>query len=161
LITVAETETLSSETIEALPDYGVFTINGTLVGFVKQLVDHILSLDNVVYEFGRIGEDIHKGFTFECDLSKEYVSEPLCLQRLEPQIFRPIMKIRIEGTCHFNVSEFPLRRGALGKTNVAWGKGTFLGKDAILVASQGEDGITKLTVSTDDFQLKADRNNNT
>ena len=148
VIGVSQTGDLPEENVAAVQDNIIYTAEGEEIGFVKQLVETLLHLEYVGKEFGRVGDESHKGFEVRWEEPKDNAGNPLCLQKLEPKVLRPISFIRITGTCNFEVSEFPLRRGALGNIKVAWGTGSFFGEEALLVASEDLSGEKKLTIST-------------
>ena len=75
------------------------------------------------------------------------MGRPLYMQKLEPKILRAVECIRIVGPFKVQIGEFGLRHGRLGSVNVAWGKATIGGQDAMAVASMDESGETKLSVN--------------
>lgn len=77
---------------------------------------------------------------FQWDRPCDKNGKPILLQKSEPLVFREIQFIKIEGPCEFKINEFALRRGKLGAVEVAWGKATFLEKDALLVATPHPSG---------------------
>jgi hypothetical protein len=153
VIKVATTADLPAEDVVTLPDNILYTADGREVGYVKELVYYLLGLEEIIKEFGRQGEEMHKGFVFGCDSPRDQDGNPLYMQKLEPNVFRPIVSIQVQGTCNFTVTEFPLKRGTLGSYQIVWGAGVFLGQKALLVASQDQIGQKKFTISTSSLHL--------
>lgn len=57
--------------------------------------------------------------------------------------------VRVTGSCNFDISEFRLQRGILGNVRIAWGTGSFLGKEVLLVASEDQVSGRKLSITTE------------
>ena len=153
VIGVGKTGDLPEENVVAVQDNIIYTAQGDEIGPIKQLVETLLHTENIGKEFGRMGDASHKGFEVRWEDPKDNAGNPLCLQKLEPKTLRPISFIRITGTCNFEVSEFPLKQGALGNIRVAWSTGSFFGEKALLVASEDLSGGNKLTISTKNITI--------
>jgi hypothetical protein len=153
VIGVTRTGDLAEETVAVFLNNVIYTAEGEEIGFAREIVEILLHLDYVVKELGRIGDKSHKGFDVRWEHPRDKAGNPLCLQKKEPKVFRPISFIRIIGTCDFDVSEFRLRSGALGNVTVAWGTGSFFGKKALLVASEDRSGQKKLSISTENITV--------
>lgn len=153
VIGVKQTENLPKENVTVLPDNLIYDHDGRQMGSAKELVEILLHVEHVGREFGKLGDKPHKGFRVRWEPARDKAGNPLCLQKLEPKVLRPIRFVHITGTCSFEVSQFPLTHAKLGNTNVAWGTGSFLGKDAILVASEDDTGDKKLSISTENITV--------
>jgi hypothetical protein len=147
---VRETDELPAESVSVLPDTAVYSSNGNPCGTAMLLVQFFLNGEGVTKEILSRGERDHKWFVTGWPNPLGGNREPLYLQKLEPLVMRQIELIEITGTCDFDINEFPLSRGRLGTTDVAWGSGTFLNNDALLVASQDEAGEKRVSISPKD-----------
>ncbi len=127
VVRLAVTLNLPAEDVVVQPDHHVHIANGTVIANMKGLVYSILGVEDIVKAIARLGETTHKGFIFECNLPKDKDGNPLYMQKLEPVVLREIESIHVEGSCNFNITEFPLKRVNLGSQLIAWGEGEFLG----------------------------------
>lgn len=139
---------LAGESVVVTPENLVYSSSGSPAGTVKDVVERLLRADFVIREFGKQGDETHKYFVLEW-APPQIDGERLCLQKIEPLIFRAVELVRVTGECNFDLSEFRLQHGNLGDVTVAWGTGTFMGKDALLVASETSEQGPKLSVTTD------------
>lgn len=156
ILKVVQIPDSSTRRIAVFPDNKLYTTDGKEVGYARDLVNALLRNETLIKEFGKQGNETHKGFEFGCDLPLDKRGNPLLyLQKLEPKILQPIISIIVKGTCTFNVSEFPLKRGKLGNHQIAWSKGVFLGRKALLVASEDEKNYRKFTISTSGLKIKS------
>ena len=155
VIGVASSHGLAAETVAVSPDNLVYDHSGHIIGPVKDLVEMLLHAECAVQEFGKLGDRSHKGFEIRWEPAADKDGSRFCLQKLNPCILRAIEFVRITGSCNFDISEFPLQHGKLGSIRVAWGTGTFLGKKALLVASEDQGAGKKLTISTENDQVKS------
>lgn len=142
---VSATATLPAERVALNPDNLIYNHKGEEIGSAKELVELLLHAEHVFLEFGRLGGEFHKSFQIRWEPARDKDGNHFCLQKLDPFVLRPIEFVEITGPCSFQISEFPLQHGVLGDVRVAWGSGTFLGREALLVASEGE-GV-KRTIS--------------
>jgi len=149
ILEVPTTEQLASEKVATFPDNLVYNSNGTELGTVKDLVATLLRADFTLREFGKRGDSTHKYFVLEWTPPRDE-EHCLCLKKLDPDILRPIELVRVTGECNFDISEFRLNHGDLGGVTIAWGTGAFLGKKALLVASEVEGAGVALSITTDD-----------
>lgn len=147
---VAATDNLPAERVAVTPENLIYNYKGEEEGAARELVNTLLHTEHVFLEFGRLGDESHKSFQLCWESAKDKYGNPLCLQKLDPFILRQIEFVEITGTCNFKISEFPLQHGMLGGVKVAWGSGEFLGKKAILVASESEGADRKLSIANDD-----------
>jgi hypothetical protein len=153
VIGVIETGDLPEENVVALPDNNIFSIEGEEICSAKELVHSLLHLDYVGKEFGQMGDESHKGFEVRWDWPKDKSGKPFCLQKLEPEVLRPIRFVHVTGTCNFKVSEFRLKSGEIGGVRVDWGTGLFFGKPALLVGTKDQSGEKRLSISTEDITV--------
>lgn len=153
VIGVEQTVNLPEENVAVFPDNLVYDQEGRQMCSAKELVEELLHAEHVGRKFGKLGDESHKGFELRWEPARDKAGNPLYLQKLEPKVLRSIKFVRIMGTCSFDVSEFPLTRARLGNTKVAWGTGSFFGKDAMLVASENDAGGRKLSISTENITL--------
>jgi hypothetical protein len=72
----------------------------------------------------------------------------VCLQKLEPILLRPIERFNVVAKLSVTVNEFPLRYGQYDSMRVAWGKGTMLSNDMMVVATSDKDGQGNVTLSS-------------
>jgi hypothetical protein len=148
VIRVASTASLPSENVAVFPDNLIYDHKGMEVGTVKQLVESLLNNGSAMQEFGKLGDKSYQGFEIRWEPALDTNGRPFCLQMLEPYVLRPIEYVRITGSSNFDVSEFRLQHGILGNVSIAWGTGSLLGKEALIVASKDQSGVTKLSITT-------------
>jgi hypothetical protein len=146
---------LPSENVVAFPDNLIYDHNGEELFDVKKLVEYLLHTEYVVCEFGKLGDLSHKSFEVRWEPANDPKGKPLCLQKLDPFILRPIEYVQITGSCSFEISEFPLKNGNLGGVRVAWASGEFLGKEALLVASENQTAVTKISITNENVSLES------
>jgi len=154
VIRVAPTPSLPAENVVALPDNLIYDYNGQEVGPANQLVKLLLNTEHAMQEFGKFGDESHKGFEIRWESAADKDGHPFCLQKLEPFVLRPIEYVRVTGSCNFDISEFRLQHGILGNVRIAWGTGSFLGKEALLVASEDHVSGRKLSITTESTEKR-------
>jgi hypothetical protein len=71
---------------------------------------------------------------------------PICMQKLDPPVLRPIERFRVVAKCTVTVDEFPLRHGVMEGLRVAWGTGTILGHPAMVVATGAAEEAARVTL---------------
>jgi hypothetical protein len=147
--TVASTGDLPAERVAMLPDNTIHDADGTAIAPIRDLVQSWLHSSQVREELAKRGNESHKTFVVGWPQPKGEGGASLYLQKIEPSVLRLVELIEARGTCSFEVSRFPLRHGVLGDVKVSWGKGTFDGKDAVLLASKDEHGIMRISVVPD------------
>jgi hypothetical protein len=157
VIRVLSTPGLPAENVVVLPDNLIYNQNGHEVCSAQQLVEWLLKTEHVVQKFGKLGDALHKGFEIRWESVADKDGHPFCLQKLEPFVLRPIEYVRVTGSCNFDISEFRLQHGVLGNARIAWGTGAFLGKQALLVASEGLDSGPKLSITTESTEKSPTR----
>ena len=150
VITVSATDQLPAESIIASPDTALYNSDGIECGAVLSLVQFFLNSKELLNNVLSRGLYEHKCLVTGWPNPLDDQGKPLCLLKLEPSILRKIELIEITAECKFDINEFPLKRGRLGKTDVAWGSGTILGNAALLVASQDESGIRRFSLNPKD-----------
>ena len=150
VITVAATDQLPAESIVAATDTALYNSDGVECGAVLSLVQFFLNSKDLLNDVLSRGLNEHKYLVTGWRNPRDNQGKALCLLKLEPSILREIELIEVTAECKFDVNEFSLKRGRLGKTAVAWGNGTILGNAALLAASQEETGIRRLSVNPKD-----------
>ena len=155
VIRVAPVSSLPAENVVVFTDTLIYDHNGQEVCSAKQLVEKLLNTEQAKNEFGKHGDESHKGFEIRWELTADTDGHPLCLQKLEPPVLRPIEYVRTTGACNFDISEFRLKNGILGNVRIAWDTGSFLGKEALLVASEDEVGGKKLSIATESTENRS------
>lgn len=134
------------ERVLSIRETSLFLSDGSEVSCVGNLVDAALRSEMFAAEFLPRADPEHKFFEFGFPVPAMEGGKRTCLQCLNPSELRPVQSIRIVGECTVEKSEFPIKRGLMGKVAVTWGTGTFLGKDALLVATTDEDGVSRMSV---------------
>lgn len=150
VITVSATDQLPSESVIALPDNALYNSDGVECGTVLSLLQFFLNSKELLNDVLSRGLHEHKCLVAGWPNPLDTQGKPLCLLKLESSILREIELIEVTSECKFDINEFRLKRGRLGKTDVAWGNGTILGNAALLVASQDETGKRRLSVNPKD-----------
>ena len=144
---VSATGPHGEEDVDAFPDNLLFRSNGEKLGTVKAMVEYCLNSKQFHEEFGRLGDETHQSFTLGWGQPIDGAGDPIFLQKIETQALREITHVKVVGRCRVAVGEFAINRGALGRVRIAWGTGELRGRPAILVASQDEDGVERLSVA--------------
>jgi hypothetical protein len=147
VIRVAPTPGLPSENVVVLPDNMIYDYKGQEIGTAKQLVELLLNDEYAMQEFGKLGNESHKGFELRWEPVLDTDGHSFCMQMLEPFVLRPIEYVRITGSSNFDISKFRLQHGILGNVSIAWSAGSFLGKDVLLVASEDQSGVPKISIT--------------
>lgn len=140
VIQVSETDWSPAERVSAVPDNIVFTFEGEPLCTVRDLIGSWLKSESVMKEALSRGDESYKGFMVRWDNPSDTHGNPLCLRKEAPFVIRRIEYVEVIGECEFNVNEFPLEHGLLGRIKVSWGVGSFMGEDSFLVASEDEGG---------------------
>lgn len=142
-------EALEAETVQVFPDHAILDLAGNQVGEARDLVRRLLESEHLRNEMQIQADESHTRFTIDFEVRSGYEIRP-CLEMIEPRVIRPIERIRVQGRCSItvNVIGFPFEHGLLGTTEVAWGAGELLGRDALLVASRSSPN-GEFTVSLD------------
>ena len=146
IVRVAASEGMQSENVSVAKDTQLFSHSGSSLGAISETVERLLNSKSAVEYFAREGTKEHKGFELRWEPVSDVDGNPLCLQKIDPLIFRPIEMIHITGSCNFDISEFPIISGRLGNIKVVWGTGQFLGEKSLLVATQQQSEV-KLTIA--------------
>lgn len=144
-ITVYATENLSSETVVALNDTAVYNGNGDYLGPVQDLVMFFLETEAVGQELFNIGKQEHKFFELGWEDPIDGNGKPVYLHKLDPPLLRQIKLVYVTGTCKINVSDIKLRHAKMQNLKIAWGKGNVKGKEFMIVASEDENGVRRVT----------------
>lgn len=146
-IQVAQTGHLPSETVATSPDNLLYLEDGAELCQVKELVNQVLNSDRVKEYLTSEGREEHVRFEFVWKPPQDHLGRPLHLMKLDPQVLRRIEAIRIVGPCKIVVGKFGMRHGRLGSVQIAWGKASFAGRDALAVATMTPTGETKLSIN--------------
>ena len=146
-IRVAKVADLEVETVASNPDNVIYLEDGTELCQAKDLVDKMLNSDRVRDYLAREGREEHLFFEFRWEPPSDQLGKPLHMMKLEPRALRPIECIRVVGPIKIHVARFGMKHGRLGSIQVAWGKATIAGRDAMAVATQSPSGETKLSIN--------------
>jgi len=152
---VGATKNLPAEKVTILPDNEIYDFEGKPIGSAKGIVELLLNSEHAVKEFGKEGDESHKSFEILWESVSDKDGHPICLQKLDPFVLQTIEYVHVTGTCNFDVSEFKLQHGMLGNVRVAWGEGSFLDDKALLVASEDDAGINKISINIKKGTTKA------
>jgi len=145
-IRVAIAEDLPVETVVTSPDNLLYLEGGVEFCQVKELVELLLKTEHMRQYFVREGKEEHVRFELIWEPPVDLTGRPFYMQKLEPKAFRAVESIRITGPCTFQIGRFDFQQGHLGSVQVAWGKASIAGRDAMAVA-RDESGKTKFSVS--------------
>ena len=151
---VVPTPMLPAETVNVMPDNGVFAANGIVLGQIGELVKLALNSLAAQHQLFNEGKEEHRWFQLRWEPPRDQHGNPIFLQKLEPLVLREIQYIEIKGPCEFRISEFGLRRGNLAGVEVAWGKTEIFGKDALVAATRDSAGVEKISVHLADNILR-------
>ena len=155
VVRVKQVGELPAENVVVFPDNLIYDHNGAELIDVRGLVEYLLHTEYVVRKYGKMGEVSHKGFEVCWGPARDSKGNPLCMQKLDPLILRPMEYVQITGSCSFDISEFPLKKGNLGGVKVAWGTSEFFGKEALLVASENQQYVTKISITNENVSLES------
>ena len=95
----------------------------------------------------REGREDHRWFELVWEPPRDHLGNPLYMKKLDPEVLREIVSIRVMGPCKIEIGRFGLRHGRLGDMHVAWAKGHVLGKDTMVVATKDASGVEKLSIN--------------
>lgn len=149
IMRVSPSESLKAENVAVFPDSLVHNSEGHILGTAKDFVECILRTERSVRYFSEKGESDHKWFEIRVEPPLDKDGQSFYLEKSEPKLLRAINSTYIAGSFDIEISEFPLKFGLLGNVKVAWGKGQFLGKEALLVASEDPTAGRKITISNE------------
>lgn len=154
VVRVKETSAFKSEDVCALPDNIVFDSDGKALGTAKDLVHSWLNSPPVIEWIPAHIEQSHRSFCVEGGSPRHAQGGRLYLRHEATSMLRELESIRISGRCSLAASQFPLEHGILGDLRVSWGKGTFAGENAFLVASEDGEGKKRVSVATETGELR-------
>ncbi|MBK6742992.1 MAG: hypothetical protein IPG66_08450 [Hydrogenophilales bacterium] len=146
-IRVAQVGLLAPETVATAPDNLLYLDDGSELCQTKELVDGLLKSPRARDYLLAEGKEEHKWFEFVWEPPNDQQGRPLYMRKLEPAVMRPIESIRIVGPCKVEIGKFGVRHGRIGDVQVAWGKTTIAGNNAMAVATITETGETKLSLN--------------
>ena len=146
-IRVAQTGDLPTETVATSPDNLLYLEDGTELCQAKELVDKVLNSDRVRDYLTKEGREEHVRFEFIWQPPQDHLGRPLYMMKLDPKVLRKIEAIRIVGPCKIVVGKFGMRYGRLGSVQIAWGKASLGGRDALAVATMTATGEAKLSIN--------------
>jgi hypothetical protein len=136
---------LPPEHFRAMPDYQLFLDDGTEFGSAAQFANVLFRSQRVIDTMSTDARPEH-GFV-ELVLDHPVAQErPICMQKIEPLVLRPIERFRVVAKCTVTVDEFPLRHGVLDGVRVAWGTGAILGIPAMVVATRASAEEARVTL---------------
>ncbi len=98
VVRVAIVGDLAAESVAVFLDNLIYNHKGEAIGSAKDLVKILLHAEHVRREFLTMGEETHKGFEVHWQPARDSDGNPLCLQKLEPSVLRPIEYVKITGT---------------------------------------------------------------
>lgn len=146
-IRVAQTGDLPPETVATSPDNLLYLDDGAEFCQAKELVNKVLNSDRVKEYLTNEGREEHVRFEFIWEPPQDHLGRPLYMMKLDPKVLRKIEAIRIVGPCKIVVGKFGMRYGRLGPVQIAWGKATLGGRDALAVATMTPTGDTNLSIN--------------
>jgi hypothetical protein len=142
LVAVLPTPNLAAENVVVMPDHAVYAADGTPIGpvgeWVRLLGDSAYARDYLLSH----AKEEHLWF----QLQWEPRDRSIFLKQTEPETLREIGSIQMKGPCEFKISQFGLRRGALGEIQLAWAKTEIQGQSAMFVATRDKEGVEKIAV---------------
>jgi len=141
LVAVLPTPNLAAENVVVMPDNAVFAADGTEIGpvgeWVRLLADSAYARDYLLSQ----AKEEHRWFQLQWE-----PRDRIFLKKTEPETLREIGSIQMKGPCEFKISQFGLRRGALGEIELAWAKTEIQGQSAMFVATRDKEGVEKIAV---------------
>lgn len=145
--TVKATSGLPEESVVTSRDNLLYFGNGAELAQIQDLVGRLLSTDVARDLLIPTATQEHKFFEMEWLPPTEDTGEALYMKKIDPEVLRVITKIRVVGSCDFEIGRFDLRHGRLGSIEVAWGKAKFSGRDAMAVATLAANGKQTLSIN--------------
>lgn len=149
LARVAPSGELPAESVAVFPDNTIHSSDGSVIALIRDLVQGWLQSGEIREEFAKRGDQSHKRFVVGWPQPKDKDGKSLFLQKESPRMLRAIELVEVMGVCQFEVSEFPLRHGALGDVKVSWGEGKFMDRNAVLLASKNEHGTQRISITVE------------
>ncbi len=146
-IRVAQVGELPPETVATSPDNLLYFENGLELCQTKELVDRLLKSPRTRDYLLAEGNDEHRWFELVWEPPSDHEGKTLYMKKLEPAVLRSVESIRVVGPCKVEVGRFGMRHGRIGDVQVAWGKSTIAGRNAMAVATFTETGEAKLSVN--------------
>ncbi len=146
LVRVAQTDALPADELVVLPDDSVHSATGGVLGVFNDLLKRCLE-SKVGDAIANDGTPDHKSFRVGWPNPRGVDGQPLYALKEPSRVLRQIEAIEVRGRCKFEVSPFPLKHGILGDVKVSWGSGQFMGKKAILLASQTESQTPQISIT--------------
>jgi hypothetical protein len=143
-VSVGAAQGLAAERFKASAETSLFSEDGVPLGSTAELVGAIVRSSLVVDKMYRDAQPEHTHL--ELVWEQPILGVRLCVQKVEPLVFRPIERLRIVAKSKVTIDEFPLRHGIFGDVRVAWGKGAILGRPALLVASDAQGSKPTITM---------------
>ena len=147
VVRVASTGDLPSQNVTVFPDNSIHDADGVVIAPVRDLIQGWLRSDAIREELAKKGNESHRTFIIGWAQPRGKDGRSLYLRKLKPPILRPIESIEVRGVCKFKISRFPLRNGTLGDVRISWGKGIFMDKNALLLASKDRQGTTRISIT--------------
>jgi len=144
-ITVELSESLSSETVRVYPDTALFLDDGRLIGSAAEIANALVNHESFQIHLGSRALPEHKFVELGWN-RVAFDGKRVCLQKLEPLVFRPVERFRLIAKCSITVNEVPLRHGRYESVRVAWGKVTMLGNEMMVVATDEAESGTQVSM---------------
>jgi hypothetical protein len=144
-ITVELSATDTVENVQAHPDTALVLADGTHLCSSAEMAQGLASLEQLQRQIGSEATPEHKFAQFGWQ-RLEHDGKRICVQKLHPLEYRPIQRFDVIAKCEVTVNEFPLKHGTYGPVRVAWGTGTMLGSEMMVVATVQENGESKISL---------------
>lgn len=145
IISVHNLTTNSLENVRVYPDTALFLENGVLICTAVEMAQRVAKLDLLQQQIGKQATVDHKFVQFGCNLL-ELEGKRLCLQNINPKEYRLIDRFEVVAKCDITINEFPLKHGMFGSVKVAWGTGTMLGANMMVVATAQNHSEQKISL---------------
>lgn len=136
---------MPSETVRAHPDTSLFLDDGRLIGSAAEMANDLVNNEPFRIHVGSQALPDHRfvELGWSCPTLN---GKRVCLQKLEPLVFRPVEHFRLIAKCSVTVNEVPLQHGRYESVRVAWGKVTILGNEMMVVATDDANGKSKVSM---------------
>jgi hypothetical protein len=147
VLKVLRTGTLADESVVVSADNLVYSSDGQELCQLGALVKAMLNSPQARDRLLLGGTKEHVSFDVTWESPRDQLERPLYIKKLEPETVREIRSIYVKGPCKFEIEKFGMRGGKLGDIQLAWGKTSILGRDALVVATKDATGNEELSVN--------------
>jgi hypothetical protein len=151
---VEATETLAEERVAAFPDTTLFLEDGSPYGTALELANLLLRHQPLQRKLGADALPEHKYAELGWE-RPEHHGKRVCLQKIEPQILRPVGRVIVIAGCKVSASEFPLNHGKYDSVRVSWSQGCLDGNPMMLVATETGNGDTKVSLNPNNASVRS------